>query len=103
VCADLPLGGCDQRRRNAAAAVLGAHGHVMKLRRISQRQVDVAERLIAFPSDEVEAVALMESCEPKHGHDALHLLRRKRPDQPPPSVTRTHSHRARQCLSRDRF
>lgn len=41
---DLPLGGSDQRRRDAAAAVLAAHGDVMKFSRIRQRQVDVAER-----------------------------------------------------------
>ena len=81
---DLPLGGRDQRGRDAAAAVLAAHGDVMNFSRIRQRQVDVAERLVTVPGHEVEAIALVESREREHLRHVLHLLKREGSDHTPP-------------------
>jgi hypothetical protein len=46
---------------------------VLKVRGISQCKVQVTQRNIATPCDEVEAVALMKPSEAERGHDSLNL------------------------------
>ena len=71
------LGRAGQSGRDAAPAILRAHGDILELRWVGQGEVRVAKRLITLPRDQVVAIALLESGETEHGTDPLDLVRRQ--------------------------
>ena len=52
----------------------GLHRHVLQLRRVGQRQVSMAERLVVLPRHQVEAISLVEAGEAQDRRNALDLV-----------------------------
>jgi hypothetical protein len=67
-------GGETQVRGDAAAAMFGRYRDVLELGGIGERQVGMSERLVIFPGDEVEAVALLQPVKAENSSDVLGLL-----------------------------
>lgn len=51
---------------NALASMFYADEHVLQFGRISEREVDMAERLVTAPCHKVEAIALVQSRQPEN-------------------------------------
>ena len=53
-----------QGGRNAATAILRAHGDILELRGVGQSEVGVAQRLIVLPRDQIVAITLLSRARP---------------------------------------
>ncbi len=60
--------------------MLRAHGDILQLRRIGERQMGVSQWLFLFPGDQVEPVAPAEPRQAEHGSDALDVVQGERPN-----------------------
>jgi hypothetical protein len=63
-----------QGRRHTPASLLGADLDILKLRWIRQSKVRMPERLLGFPRDQIEAVALVQPSQPEDRPNPLDLV-----------------------------
>jgi xylitol oxidase len=74
------LGSLVERGGNAAPAVRHTYRHVLQLWRIRQREIRMAQWLLVFPGDQIEAVTLIEPRESQHRSDMINGCGRERLD-----------------------